>query len=176
MAKKKDKNECPQTPTTKNSLSGSCLAEPVEEKGVKEAGGTITAACPGAPLGTEGLGRGQRTRVVAAVHVCNTPLWLLPGFSAMVGLLTHISLFGPLLALRSLSLGPEHLKTQPHSWFLGQLGLRGNKQRCPGTCCQRSQWSTTPGPGHLLAFPLQFVWFSNFTKPSHLPIPVSLSF
>ena len=29
----------PKTPTTKNSLSGSCLAEPVEERGVKEAGG-----------------------------------------------------------------------------------------------------------------------------------------
>ena len=42
--------------------------------------GAITAACPGALLGTEGLGRGQRTGVLEAVHVCSTHLWLLPRF------------------------------------------------------------------------------------------------
>lgn len=80
---------------------------------MKEAEGTITAAaCLEALLGTEGLGRGQRTRVVAAVHVCNTPLWLLPRFRRLWWAHTHLPL-GPLLALRSLSLGPEHLKAQP---------------------------------------------------------------
>lgn len=81
MAKnEKIKMGAPKSPTAKKSLSGSCLAEPVEERGVKEAGGTIAALCPGAPLGTEGLGRGQRTRVVEAAHVCSTHFWLLPRF------------------------------------------------------------------------------------------------
>ena len=79
--------------------------------------GAITAACPGSLLGTEGLGKGSENwSPGGSACLQHTPL-AAPQVLALWWAYTHLLPLGPLLALRCLCLRPEHLKTQPHSWF-----------------------------------------------------------
>lgn len=112
-------------------------------------------------------------RELVAVRVYSIHLWLLPRY-------THPVPLSPLPTDRCLCLGTEDLRMQPHSWFLGQQGLKRNKLGCslhllPTLFVIENPGGGRGGAGHLLAFSIQIV-FRSLTPPSPRVSPLSLSF
>lgn len=112
-------------------------------------------------------------RELVAVRVYSIHLWLLPRC-------THPVPLSPLPTARCLCLGTEDLRMQPHSWFLGQRGLKRNKLGCslhllPTLFVIENPGGVGVGQGISWLFQSDCLSFSNSTQPSCVsPIPVFL--
>lgn len=97
-SQKKKKMNAPKNPTTKKSLSGSCLAEPVEERGVKEAGWGWGPSQPPALERSWALKAWEGVRELESWRQCMFAAHTFgcsPGFSAVVGLHTSAPSWPP---------------------------------------------------------------------------------